>query len=147
MKNILYYIVQWTWGLIQNILGAFIYLFLILKDTNRNKESFFNAKVISWKRHGSMALGMFIFLDERLDNYKTRTLVHEYGHTIQSIILGPLYLLVIGIPSFIWANTPYFERNRRRGKYNYSYLYTEKWANYLGRKYTGLESIDNKINT
>lgn len=26
---------------------------------------------------------------------------HEYGHQIQSLILGPLYLIVIGLPSFI----------------------------------------------
>lgn len=30
-------------------------------------------------------------------------LVHEYGHTIQSMILGPLYLIVIGIPSTLWG--------------------------------------------
>jgi hypothetical protein len=30
-------------------------------------------------------------------------LAHEYGHTLQSKILGPLYLPVIGIPSFISA--------------------------------------------
>lgn len=29
--------------------------------------------------------------------------LHEHGHQIQSKMLGPLYLLVIGLPSIIWA--------------------------------------------
>lgn len=64
-------------------------------------------------------------------------LVHEYGHTIQSMILGPLYLFVIGIPSCIWAFTPYFQKLRSKGKYSYYDFYPEKWANYLGSKVTG----------
>lgn len=28
---------------------------------------------------------------------------HEYGHTRQSRRLGPVYLLIIGVPSIIWA--------------------------------------------
>lgn len=27
---------------------------------------------------------------------------HEYGHSVQSRILGPLYLLLIGLPSLLW---------------------------------------------
>jgi len=52
-------------------------------------------------------VGLDLEMDKRLENripddeIEQRTLVHEYGHTIQSIILGPLYLLIIGIPSSI----------------------------------------------
>ena len=45
---------------------------------------------------------------------------HEYGHTYQSRILGPLYLIVIGIPSLLSASL-------RPGKHGQ--LYTERWAN------------------
>ena len=137
----LYLLVQWTWGAIQNLLGAFLYLFLIIKDPRRKRGTFFGSKVISWKLDGSAAIGMFIFLDDRLRD-PTRVLVHEFGHTIQSCILGPFYLLVIGIPSLLWANLPMFRRNRRRGRYTYSRFYPEAWANRLGRKHTGLPSID-----
>ena len=52
-------------------------------------------------------------------------IAHEYGHTRQSLKLGVLYLVVIGLPSFMWAvmkglglfsNIDYFS------------FYTEKWA-------------------
>lgn len=142
INNFLYYVLQMTWGIIQNALGFLLYVFLLLKNQRRARGRFFNAQVLSWDLDASAAIGMFIFLSRRhLDN-PTRVLVHEYGHTIQSCILGPLYLLIIGIPSFIWANYPRFERNRRRGKYTYSIFYPERWANYLGRKYTGLPSIN-----
>ena len=50
--------------------------------------------------------GAFIFIDTGAEGeeYKKTVSVHEYGHTIQSLILGPLYLFVVGIPSFVWCN-------------------------------------------
>ena len=58
------------------------------------------------------------------------TVRHEHGHQIQSKILGPLYLLVIGIPSLIWAwlYGPVIKYTRN----GYYRFYTEKWADKLG---------------
>lgn len=52
---------------------------------------------------------------------------HEWGHTRQSLYLGPLYLLIIGLPSIIWAmiHTP-------NSKKSYYFFYTERWADKLG---------------
>ncbi len=60
--------------------------------------------------------------------------MHEYGHTVQSLILGPLYLFVIGIPSFLWALPP-ATRWRARHKIPYSALYTERWADRNGARF------------
>jgi hypothetical protein len=45
-------------------------------------------------------------------------------------MLGPLYLLVIGLPSLLWA----WLGDNYREKHGVSYydFYTEKWANKLG---------------
>lgn len=142
INSFTYYLLQMTWGIIQNTLGFLIYVFLMIRNPRRRKGRFFNSRVVSWDLDESAGIGMFIFLGDRRLKDPTRVLVHEYGHTIQSCILGPLYLFVIGIPSFIWAHYPRFERNRRNGKYTYSRFYPESWANKLGRKYTGLPSID-----
>lgn len=56
------------------------------------------------------------------------TVRHEWGHTRQSLILGPLYLIVIGIPSIIWAAT---HRTIAPNK-PYDWFYTESTANKLG---------------
>ena len=70
-------------------------------------------------------------------------MVHEYGHTIQSLILGPLYLIVMGIPSALWA--AFGSKKRREKQIPYGAFFTEKWANQLGEWVTGEKSIDNLV--
>ena len=72
-----------------------------------------------------------------------RLLVHEYGHTVQSLILGPLYLFVIGIPSTLWGFLG--GRKRRDEQIPYGAFFTEKWANSLGEQITGEKSIENLV--
>ena len=133
-------LIQWTWGVLQNLLGLVIFLICI-----RRPHAIFRTAVVTlWDRPDSMGCGMFIFLANqgstgRSDNFKIskfqqETLFHEYGHTIQSLILGPLFLPVIGIPSFIWASLPFFDRLRDRRRISYYWLYCEKWATSIGNK-------------
>lgn len=68
---------------------------------------------------------MYIFLSFRATE---RILKHEIGHTKQSLYLGPLYLIVIGLPSIVWA----FIQSRWMKDCDYYSFYTEKWANRLG---------------
>jgi hypothetical protein len=61
---------------------------------------------------------------------------HEYGHSVQSRILGPLYLLAVGLPSAVFNNLwdRQFHRkwnNMDRLSWYYS-RYPEKWADKLG---------------
>ena len=83
-----------------------------------------------------MGLGMFIFISESAmaDEHREFTLMHEYGHTVQSIILGPLFLPVIGLPSLLWAGLPVFLRYRERRGVSYYSFYPERWANFLGER-------------
>lgn len=138
----LYYLLQYTWGIIQNILGFLLYVVLSLRKKRRLRGLFNGARILSWDNNGSLALGRYIFISNYIVGNPIRVIVHEYGHTIQSCILGPFYIPIIGIPSLLWAKMPNFRRNRLRGRYTYSSFYPEKWANHLGRKYTKLPSID-----
>ncbi len=82
------------------------------------------------------------FKDEiPLDELNSRLLVHEYGHTVQSLILGPLYLIIMGIPSTLWGFLPNLARKRREQGISYFSFFTEKWANYLGEKVTKKPSM------
>lgn len=141
MKLFLYYLVQCTWGAVQTFLGFILFLF------NFNRPHFFyrNAMVTVWKNRSGLSLGAFIFVPSFKDTSRTgiqrRIIVHEYGHTIQSLILGPLYLPVIGLPSLIWNNVPALERRRIRRNYSYYSFYTERWANHLGELITKEKSL------
>ena len=133
LKEILLYI----WQLPQNLLGL-ILLFIyrpekLIKLENGNRVYF--SKTMS----GGISLGMYsIISTSYIRNYKTDEKIlnldvtkHEaLGHGTQSRWLGPFYLLVIGLPSIIWAwiypckRFPY----TKNGYYRF---YTEKWADKL----------------
>ena len=119
IKKILHFI----WGLPQNIIGGIMWL--IFSGKHRHKK-YKNAYVCECPL-GNVSLGMFIFVSNM--NWE-ETVKHEYGHTIQSMILGPLYLLVIGLPSIIWAGC--FDKYRQKYGVSYYSLYTEAWADKLG---------------
>ena len=127
----LVWLVQLTWGLPQTLIGAA--LFVGLRGWRRYRR-FRTALVVPWHVDAGLSLGSFVFVPTRCPRSLT---VHEYGHTIQSLMLGPLYLLVIGLPSLLWAGLPYFERYRARRDYSYYRLFTERWANLLARRVTG----------
>ena len=151
--KIVYLIIQSTWGIAQSLLGLIVFLTHI-GDTH---YLFHGSIVTEWNSKSSVSLGMFVFITkepyfyEKLkDSYKKeelseRLLVHEYGHTIQSMILGPLYLIFMGIPSTLWGFLPYYNKKRKSQNLSYFSFFTERWANYLGEKVTGKSSMENLV--
>ena len=71
--------------------------------------------------------------------------VHEYGHTIQSLVWGPLYLITVGLPSVLWATLPPMKKLRKEKKISYFSVYPENQANRLGERFTGIKSIGTPI--
>jgi hypothetical protein len=121
------YLIQFTFGIIQNFIGLIGFIiFGVIGGKYKGKYN--EAFVCEVKnRYGSVSLGCFIFVT----NYNDERLIkHEYGHTLQSLKLGFLYLLIIGLPSIIWAG--FFKKYRQKNNINYYDFYTEKWANKLG---------------
>ena len=123
MKRVLFYALQWTWGILQNLMGLCLFLCLI----RRRRRLFRGDVVTSWRLRSSLSLGMFVFTPVPYDE---RTVRHEYGHSLQSVILGPLWLLAIGLPSLVWAGC--LRKWRERHGASYYSFYTEAWADSLG---------------
>ncbi len=148
-KNIVYILLQSTWGILQTLLGGLLFL-LHLSSPHR---FYHGAVVTEWNAKSSISLGLFIFVTrepyfyEKLKDQYTkedlseRLLVHEYGHTIQSLILGPLYVIVMGVPSTLWGFLPYYANQRKQGRSYFSF-FTERWANYLGEKATNESAME-----
>lgn len=88
----------------------------------------------SERMRGGISLGRFIILPWKYrynsSSYVRDTISHEYGHTRQSLYLGWLYLVVIGLPSLLWA----WAHSTFKGLQEISYydFYTEKNADKLG---------------
>lgn len=133
VRAILFYIWQFTYAILQNIAG--LVMFAVYKSKGAESEMFHNAVItyIDKKNFGGVSLGMFIFINknktgDRLHDIK----IHEYGHTVQSLILGPVWLFVIAIPSVIWCNLPVFVKMRKEKNVSYYRCYCEGWANLCG---------------
>ena len=148
----LIYILSWTWGIIQQIAALCLRLYLkITKKTNGTGD--YDGFIVHYchLKRGSVSLGNHVFLCP--SHWEDETvLAHELGHCRQSLILGPLYMFVIGIPSVLWCNV-FWPRKMKKWKEtkvfsesinenlklklnvppkpSYYDFYTEKWANKL----------------
>ena len=122
--NILKLVGLYIWQLPQNLVGLVVLCFCGHKEKcSVAGIDFYYSKTFP----GGISLGNYVIIGSKYE----KTVKHEHGHQIQSMYLGPLYLLVIGIPSIVWAwlygpVIPY--------TYNgYYKWYTESWADKLGK--------------
>lgn len=125
------FIVDWIWQLPQNLLG--ILWRRIKKDSiilEISNEDIRDVGAIAYliKAGGAVTLGKYVFISQTYRD-QGMTIKHECGHVKQSKMLGPLYLIVIGVPSILhaWLND-YIGCDKKKG---YSHWYTEKWADKL----------------
>ncbi|MCR5761665.1 MAG: hypothetical protein K6F82_06740 [Sphaerochaetaceae bacterium] len=122
-----------TWELPQTI-SALLFLlihrtdFLDKKDRRRyiHHNSFYTC----------FSCGEFIFFRDAYMGFASfeKTEKHELGHSIQSRILGPLFLPLIAFPSTVWNLLS--RMNNRVGKWmalNYYNTPWESWADKLGK--------------
>lgn len=137
LKKILFWFWQFTYGLLQNIAG--LCMLAIYKAKGSKSEWYHNALItyIDKKNFGGVSLGMFIFITDKAEGDKLNDYrIHEFGHTVQTMILGPLWLLVIAFPSFIWCGLPALNKWRKDNDISYYWLYCEGWSNLCGLWYT-----------
>lgn len=136
MKRFLFVFLQCTWGLLQTLLGAVIFL-----KERRCPHMFYRGCIDThWNKSSGMSLGLFIFTprEDGVDSSEIR--VHEYGHCFQSLVLGPFYL-ILGLISILWANLPYFKRLRREKHIPYTACFVESWASNWGERITGEKAL------
>ena len=124
MKTVL----LWLWQLPQNILGLLVILF-----TGAFKTTWTSVWVASKRSYFGVSLGNYIIFggtDGSADSLK-----HEYGHQKQSVYLGPLYLLLIGLPSIIGNIYDKIAHRAWDFQSRYCWYYKlpwEAWADKLG---------------
>lgn len=92
MKELLF----WIWQLPQNLLGLFLLLWYKREKVYHklNGRTFY----FTTEMPSGISIGNYIIMnrEDKEDGMK-----HEYGHSIDSRRFGPIYLLVIGIPSLL----------------------------------------------
>lgn len=144
MKKVLYWIWQLTWGALLTIPGLLVTGFCILflkGKVHRNGWSYIVEIGGDW---GGLDLGAVALCgnySETNNYWFEHTRRHEFGHSLQNLIFGPLMIFVVWIPSAI----RYHYQNWRTKKglpnkpYDQAiYEYTaSKWGYYAINKLEG----------
>lgn len=126
-------LLKFLWQLPQNLLGLGLLLFY------KHEKQYHSLNGVRFYSTSEMISGISlgdIVIMNRDDMFEG--LHHEYGHHIQSLILGPLYLLIIGLPSLTFniistqCHTHTNGWHARRALIWYYNLPWEKWADKLG---------------
>lgn len=121
-------IMFFVWELPQNLIGSIA--FSVMSVLGRIKNIELEKGRLFVKSDIEISLGLFVFWD---DDFMSVNKKHEFGHAVQSQILGPLYLLVVGVPSVV--RKQYFDWCLSgNDKYwpDYYSGFPENWADYLG---------------
>ena len=126
LLNILLYI----WQAPQNLLG--LILIACYKPERMHTMENGNQIHFSTRMKGGISLGKYSLVNvghyrhDINDSLKRDTVRHEaIGHARQSLYLGWLYLIVIGLPSIVWAM---LYNGDSKGYYKF---FTERWADKL----------------
>jgi hypothetical protein len=101
----LYYTLACTWGIIMTLIGVVVSCVLVIaKLFLKGKITF---KPYNWIYSisvgpdfwGGCELGLCFLRDQKSGGYLAE---HEFGHTFQNCLLGPLFPFMVAIPSAIW---------------------------------------------
>lgn len=123
-------LLDFIWEFPQILVGAIVKL-VYIRYGSRKVETYKHGvcQIQNWGMTSGVSLGWWQFTAQ----YASKdTASHEVGHSVQSVILGWFYLLVIGLPSIIWAGLIW-----RYNDKDYYWFYTESWANKLSGAYGG----------
>ena len=126
-----------VWELPQNALGAIAFAGMLARGGVRTARFERERWMVELAGDGAVSLGLFVFFSTKDNRYVPvgpENRDHEYGHSVQSRLLGPLYLPVVGVPSVMrvfWAMGHFAATGRRWAHYYDGF--PERWADELGR--------------
>lgn len=94
-SKILYYLLQFTWGLPLNAAGALVSIYQICLRRTLVKDGLNYKFTVPYQANFSLGIFIFVCCD------KESVYRHESGHSIQNMYYGPFALLCVSIPSMV----------------------------------------------
>ncbi len=137
IKRLVFVFLQCTWGILPTLIGAIFFIRLCRRYPCRRYRECIDTQ---WNTRSGLSLGLFLFTPDDGIQDASKIRVHEYGHSIQSIVLGPLFC-IIGLISIFWGQLPFFARLRAKKNLTYTSCFVESWASRWGEFATGEEAI------
>lgn len=132
MRKFFYWFIQFTWGLPLTLAGGILALLLIARGVKPQKFAY--AIYFACGEHwGGLNLGGFFFVQKDAD---TSIKSHEYGHSLQNLLLGPLTPFLVTIPSALRYHYRRWKRAKGHPLPPYDQFWCEGWATKWGKKYS-----------
>lgn len=137
-----FYLLSFTWGIITTLLGLVVLAAMsIYKIFTKDKVkiSMYRGRILVElvdTYFGGFSMGIVIVTDGAPDSDLVN---HEVGHSIQNIYMGPLFLIIVGIPSMIryhmfdWLAKRHY--NKTGNHLDYDSVWFEAQATRLGGKH------------
>lgn len=127
-----YYVLSWTWGIFMTAVGCLVGGFLsFLHEPCSHKHGWYFVVGEGW---GGVSLGPITIVSREYDQH---TLDHEFGHSLQNCVYGPLTIFLVAIPSAV----RYWYRKWLRATFpmktlpSYYSIWFEDQASRWGEKY------------
>lgn len=148
--SIIFWVVSCTWGIIMTTIGAVATVSLNLikvigtwfgKElkikTHLNGCSFITEVGGNW---GGLELGAFALCGNYSEDNKdwfAHTRKHEFGHAIQHLYMGPLFIFIVAIPSAAryWYKRIMQKMGKKFPNYWYDSIWFEGGATKTGEKF------------
>lgn len=136
MNKFLYYLLNYTWGIVATIIGYIVFIFLFLCGSIYTVDWKYNGKrfwIFNRNRDYSFSIGTFVVLGEMDES----SLQHEIGHSMQNAMFGPFAIILVYIPSCVrfWFRRFVSDILHKKLKKGYYDIWFESQANTLGKKW------------
>lgn len=136
MRNALFYLLSFTWGLVLTLIGCVVASVLILAG-HRPKRYGCCLLFEVGDGWGGVSLGPVILIDR---NEPESTKAHEHGHAIQNIVYGPFVIFLVCIPSAVryWYRRVYQKAKHAQPLPPYDSVWFEVQATRWGRRFADI---------
>lgn len=129
---------RFTWEILQTTTGFLSALFYLVFFQVKRVTYSNGATVIRCKsRFGAFTLGLFIVGDSEINgNPSQRLFQHEYGHYLQSLKSGPVYLFKYGLSSLVSAYRYSLKQHcKNRAEVDANIRAKKYWDHYYQQRY------------
>lgn len=131
----LYYLLACTWGLLWTLVGLVISGILAIVKFCSGGKAKITFKPYHWIYNisvgpnfwGGLEFGLCFLRDQKS---RGNLNAHEFGHSFQNCLFGPLFPLIVVIPSATWYHSR--KKNKEKAKKPYDSMWFEDAATQCG---------------
>lgn len=140
--RVIYWLLSLTWGILMTFVGFIGLLYFLFCKRRKIHINGYSIIIETKGNWGGLSLGPISFCGDYSSNNPSwfdHTRKHEFGHSLQNCILGPLFIFLVALPSAIRYH--YYNREIKRGTHFSSDWYDSIWYEGTATKY-GSKVID-----